>query len=238
MSEASARTAQSAAPPVVVEPLADTDASADLERLSGAIEAIFLTTDKPISESRLAEALDLGPGGAEAARCAIAALNEAYAGSGRVFRIERVAGGWRMTTTAEVAPFLAKFHQRRASTRLTRAAIETLAIIAYRQPIARSQLEAIRGVACGEVLRSLLERDLIAIVGRAEELGRPMLYGVTRRFLEVFGLSSVKDLPVVEDASEAISEAMEQPAPTPAGEDSLAADEVATDDGDAQEAQA
>jgi segregation and condensation protein B len=83
--------------------------------------------------------------------------------------------------------------------RLTPAALETLAIVAYRQPLLRADLEAIRGVACGEVLRGLLDRRLIRIVGRAEELGRPMLYGTTKEFLEVFGLASLKDLPQAKD---------------------------------------
>lgn len=83
--------------------------------------------------------------------------------------------------------------------RLTPAALETLAIIAYRQPVLRADLEAIRGVACGEVLRGLLERRLVRIVGRAEELGRPMLYGTTKEFLQIFGLGSLKDLPKSED---------------------------------------
>ena len=84
------------------------------------------------------------------------------------------------------------------ASRLSRPAIETLAIIAYKQPITRAKLEAIRGVGCGEVLKSLLERRLIAVTGRAEELGRPMLYGTTRQFLDAFGIRSVKDLPSVE----------------------------------------
>src|SRR5690606_7991210 len=93
------------------------------------------------------------------------------------------------------ASALAAFHRSRSTGRLSRAAIETLAIIAYRQPITRAELEAIRGVACGEVLRSLLERRMIQIAGRAEEVGRPMLYGTTRQFLDTFGLASLKDLP-------------------------------------------
>jgi|GEM_PF-1142177 len=179
---------------------AATMGDAALGHLASAVEAILLTTDKATPDSRIADALELGPGGAAVVRSAIESLNEQYARTNRAFRIEKVAGGWRVATTASVAPQLAAFHQRRASTRLSRAAIETLAIIAYRQPIARAQLEAIRGVACGEVLRTLLERDLAAIVGRAEELGRPMLYGTTRLFLEVFGLSSLKDLPTVDGA--------------------------------------
>jgi segregation and condensation protein B len=89
-------------------------------------------------------------------------------------------------------------HAERQQARLSQAALETLSIIAYRQPVMRAEIEAIRGVACGEVLRHLLERRLIKIAGRAEELGRPMLYGTTHEFLKVFGLASLEDLPAVE----------------------------------------
>jgi segregation and condensation protein B len=126
---------------------------------------------------------------------AVASLNEVYASSGRVFRIEQVAGGYRVMTLPDFAPILAAFHKSRNSSRLSRAAVETLAIIAYRQPMTRAHLEAIRGVSCGEVLRSLMERKMVTIKGRAEELGRPILYGTTREFLDAFGLASLKDLP-------------------------------------------
>ena len=126
---------------------------------------------------------------------AIAELNRQYEGTGRAFRIESVAGGYRVMTLPALAPVLAAFHKTRASSRLSRAAVETLAVIAYKQPITRSHLEAIRGVSCGEVLRSLLDRRLITIKGRAEELGRPILYGTTKEFLDAFGLASLKDLP-------------------------------------------
>lgn len=126
---------------------------------------------------------------------AIAELNRAYEATGRSFRIETVAGGYRIMTLPAFAPVLAAFHKARASARLSRAAIETLAIIAYKQPITRATLEAIRGVSCGEVLRSLMERRLVVIKGRAEELGRPILYGTSKEFLDAFGLSSLKDLP-------------------------------------------
>ena len=95
----------------------------------------------------------------------------------------------------EFGSVVAAFDRNRQSTKLSRASIETLSIIAYRQPITRAQIEAIRGVACGEVLRSLLDRKLIVIKGRAEEIGRPMLYGTTAQFLELFGLASLRDLP-------------------------------------------
>ncbi|MBY0261687.1 MAG: SMC-Scp complex subunit ScpB, partial [Phycisphaerales bacterium] len=115
------------------------------------------------------------------------------------FRIERIAGGYRVMTLPAFGPVLEAYHGKRERHALSRAAIETLAIIAYKQPITRAALESIRGVACGEVLRSLMERRLVTIVGRAEEVGRPMLYGTSKAFLETFGLASVKDLPSVDD---------------------------------------
>lgn len=174
------------------------------ERLPGAIEAILLTLDKAVTAGRLAEALGLGveDNPTASVREAVDSLNEEYERSGRSFRIEKVAGGYRVMTLPEFADAVAAFQATRASAKLSRAAIETLAITAYRQPMTRAELEAIRGVACGEVLRTLLEKRLVSIVGRAEEPGRPMLYGTSKRFLELFGLSSVKDLPKVTDLSE------------------------------------
>jgi segregation and condensation protein B len=200
------------------------------EQLATSIEAILITSDRPVPSQRLAEALGLAqppgsdkapesdkaaegetpapkprrrgkrrdPGESDPAdliEAAIELLNGQYAASGRCFRIESVAGGYRVMTLPEMAPVLAAFHKARASNRLSRAAVETLAIIAYKQPLTRAHLESIRGVACGEVLRSLMERRMITIKGRAEELGRPMLYGTTKEFLDAFGLASLKDLP-------------------------------------------
>ncbi len=139
----------------------------------------------------------------EAVLAAVEALNQQYEETGRSFRIERVAGGLRVVTLNEFAASLEAFNTTESSSRLSRPAIETLAIIAYRQPVARAQIESIRGVACGEVLRSLLERRLIAVVGRAEELGRPLLYGTTKQFLQAFGLGSIQDLPEREERSPA-----------------------------------
>ncbi len=126
-------------------------------------------------------------------------LNKHYEETGRAFRIQAIAGGYRLMTLPKFAPVLEAYHGKRERHGVSRAALETLAIIAYKQPITRAGLESIRGVACGEVLRSLIERRLITIVGRAEELGRPMLYGTTKAFLETFGLASVKDLPTAAD---------------------------------------
>ena len=168
--------------------------------LAPAIEAVLLTLERPISAPRLAEALHLAsertPGPSLVER-AIKDLNEQYARNGRSFRIEKVAGGYRVMTLPQFAPVIDAFHASRTRTRLSRAAVETLAVVAYRQPITRADLEAIRGVSCGDVLRSLIERRLVTITGRAEELDRPMLYGTTKIFLDLFGLGSTRDLPPV-----------------------------------------
>lgn len=132
-------------------------------------------------------------------REAIDTLNQQYAATNRTFRIESVAGGRQMLTIAAYGAILSRLKGQRAQTRLSQAALETLAIIAYRQPMLRAQLEAIRGVACGEVLKSLMERRLVKIVGRAEEVGRPMLYGTTPEFLRVFGIANISDLPQAKD---------------------------------------
>lgn len=180
-----------------------------------AIEAILVSTDKPVTAARLGEALAILDGHsadpantdaspdtraqAKRVRLAIEKLNSEYEQTGRAFRVESLAGGYRLMTTPATGHVLKAFHGARERASLSRAALESLAIIAYKQPLTRARLEAIRGVACGEILRSLTERRLVTIVGRADELGRPLLYGTTRAFLEAFGLSSVKDLPTVEE---------------------------------------
>ena len=165
------------------------------------IEAALMTTDRPLPAAKLSELL--GKTGTKAINKTIEQLNGEYEQTGRTFRIEQVAGGWQILTLPKYADILATLHKSRQQSRLSPAALETLAIIAYKQPILRADIESIRGVACGEVLRSLLERHLIKIVGRAEELGRPMLYGTTKIFLEVFGLSGLGDLPKTEAEGEA-----------------------------------
>lgn len=158
-----------------------------------ALEALLLTTHHPLTAGRIGELLDLPS--TKPIRKAIKQLNEAYATSGRSFRVEQVAGGFQILTLPQFGELLKRFHQKEVDAKLTKAAIETLAIIAYKQPILRADVESIRGVACGETIRSLMEKHLVKIAGRAEEPGRPILYGTTRRFLELFGLNSVKDLP-------------------------------------------
>lgn len=168
--------------------------------IDGMIEAVLLTSGRPTSAGAIAQALANAGTAATAAdvEASVERLNASFDATGRAARIERVAGGFRIMTRSEHAPVLASIRQQQVQGRLSRAAVETLAIIAYKQPITRADLESIRGVACGEVLRSLMDRRLAAIVGRAEEPGRPMLYGTTREFLDQFGLGSIKDLPPAE----------------------------------------
>lgn len=157
------------------------------------LEALLLGTHHPLTAGRLAELLDLDS--TKPLRKAVKDLNEQYQAGGRSFRVEQVAGGYQILTLPEFGDALKKLHQKEADAKLTKAALETLAIVAYKQPILRADVEAIRGCACGETIRSLMEKHLVKIAGRAEEPGRPILYGTTKRFLELFGLNSLKDLP-------------------------------------------
>jgi segregation and condensation protein B len=177
---------------------ADESDGAELPAVNlASLEALLFSTHHPLTAGRLAELLDLDT--TKPIRRAIKQLNESYQSSGRSFRVEQVAGGFQLLTLPEHGELLKKLHQREIDAKLTKAALETLAIIAYKQPILRADVEAIRGVQCGETIRSLMEKHLVKIAGRAEEPGRPILYGTTKRFLELFGLNSVKDLPQPEN---------------------------------------
>jgi len=183
--------------------------------LAGRVEVILITSDKPLSAGRIADLLGIetGPAALREVEAVIASLNDQYTASGRAFRIERVAGGYRMMTLPAYGAVMRRAREVSASGKLSQAALETLAIVAYRQPITRADVETIRGVACGEVLRTLLDRRLIRIAGRAEEVGRPMLYGTTREFLEAFGLASLSDLPQASDLKGVVPPAAPSPAP-------------------------
>ncbi|MBO6514821.1 MAG: SMC-Scp complex subunit ScpB [Phycisphaerales bacterium] len=169
-----------------------------------AIEALLMTADRPIKAQAIIDPINLlessdDPITPQSLDIAIDALNVDYSASGRSFRIERVAAGYRIMTLSDYAPVVAAMHRSRAGTRLTRTQLETLSIIAYRQPVTRAELENIRGVACGDIVRALMDRQLVKITGRAEVLGRPMLYGTTPKFLDTFGLANLKDLPKPEE---------------------------------------
>ena len=183
------------------------------DAVSRQVEAALMTTDRPISPAKLAELVssEQAKVTGKAISDAVERLNAAYEATGRTFRIEQLAGGLQIMTLPEYEAVLASLHKSRQQARLSPAAMETLAIVAYKQPILRAEIEAVRGVACGEVLRSLMERHMVKIVGRAEELGRPMLYGTTKAFLEVFGLKSLKDLPKAEEFAAKVAQSPAEP---------------------------
>ena len=167
------------------------------------VEALILGSAEPIPAARLAEIIPyLKPAKAKEL---VAELNADYVAQDRSFEICEVAGGYRVRTLAEFAPYLQQTQKNRPL-RLSQAALETLAIIAYRQPVTRSELENIRGVDAGAVVRSLIERKLVRIAGHREVPGRPMLYATTRRFLEVFELNKLEELPTLRDLQELFPE--------------------------------
>ncbi len=182
----------SAVPPVTPPAESDRSANSDVSAES-IVEAVLFATETPLPAPKIADIA--GSGNAKDVKKHIAALNETYAQRGAAFRIEEIAGGFQMLTLPIYNDRLSKMLQVRRETRLSQAALETLAIVAYKQPILRADVEAIRGVAAGEVLNRLRELNLVKIVGRAEEIGRPLLYGTTKKFLDVFGLGSLDDLP-------------------------------------------
>jgi len=162
------------------------------------VEAILFSSDTPIPPSRVAQLL--GKGDAEDVKQWVDSLNERYSRIGASFRIETIARGLQLLTLPVFNDWIAKLRASRSDTRMSTAALETLAIVAYKQPVLRAEIEAIRGVAVGDMLVRLREMNLVRIAGRAEEIGRPLLYGTTPKFLEVFGLGSLADLPKLEGA--------------------------------------
>jgi segregation and condensation protein B len=164
--------------------------------LESVIEAVLFASDESLSAERLAKITETT---VHQVKQHIESLNEKYTANKNAFRIETIAGGYQMLTVGAYNIWLKKLLRDRSDSKLTPAALETLAIIAYKQPVIRADIEAIRGVAAGEMIRGLMYKGLVKIVGRAEVLGRPMLYGTTKKFLETFGLNSLKDLPKSEE---------------------------------------
>ncbi len=160
------------------------------------VEAALLAADEPLNARRLAAVAGLADG--TEARRQVRRLQALYDRDGTAFQVQELAGGFQLLTRPEYHPWLLRLRRTGAELRLSPPARETLAIVAYRQPIMRANIEAIRGVHCGEILRLLMEKGLIRIAGRDDSLGRPVLYGTTKKFLQVFGLKSLRDLPLVE----------------------------------------
>jgi len=172
-----------------------TEEQTDLS-VESVVEAVLFASDEPLTAERLANIVESR---VKQIRQHIKSLNEKYQANKNTFRIKQVAGGYQMMTLSPYNYWLKKLLRARSDSKLSPAALETLAIIAYKQPVIRADVEAIRGVAVGEIIRGLMYKGLVKIVGRAEVLGRPMLYGTTKKFLEIFGLNTLKDLPKVEE---------------------------------------
>ncbi|MCA9099650.1 MAG: SMC-Scp complex subunit ScpB, partial [Planctomycetales bacterium] len=160
------------------------------------VEAVLLVAREPLTSRKLAQLANLADG--TEARTLVRQLNNVLTADRSAYRVEEVAGGYQLLTRPEFARWLRQLQQRPDETRLSAPALETLSVVAYRQPALRAEVEAIRGVQCGEMLRQLMERDMVRIVGRSDELGRPFLYGTTKRFLQVFGLRHLDELPRAE----------------------------------------
>lgn len=163
------------------------------------IEGLLFASHDPLSLEKihsLVEGVDKS-----ALRTWIQELGKEYQEQDRAFRLVEVAGGYQLRTLPELAPWVRKL-RRQGPTRLSQASMETLAVIAYRQPVTRAEVEYIRGVDCGAVVRGLMEKGLIKILGRKDGPGRPLLYGTSKKFLEIFGLKDLSSLPALSELEE------------------------------------
>lgn len=161
------------------------------------LEAILFAADGPLTIDQIKIAVP--EAACDEILTTLDTMREVYQTEGRGWRLDTVAGGWQLLSHPEMYAYVERFLEGKRRARLSRAALETLAVVSYRQPITRGELEDIRGVDCGAVLHTLIERDLVRISGRAPTIGRPLFYGTTERFLEHFGLASLSDLPRLEE---------------------------------------
>jgi segregation and condensation protein B len=157
------------------------------------LEAVLFLSREPLSPRKLAQLANLTDG--TEARTLLGSLRKRYDERGCAFQVVQVAGGYQLLSRPEFASWLRPRAPQATTICLSPPALETLAVVAYRQPVLRAEVEAIRGVSCGEILRQLMDRDLLRIVGRSEDLGRPLWYGTTKRFLQEFGLCNLDQLP-------------------------------------------
>lgn len=177
-------------------PSTDAPNTADVEKDETAyLEAVLFLAREPLPTRRLAQLAGLPEG--TRIRSLLQKLNERYDKQQTAFCIVEVAGGYQLRTRPEFAPWLVRIQEVPVAVRLSQPAMETLAVIAYRQPVHRAEIERLRGVQCSDLIRQLLDRDLVKIMGRSEELGRPFLYGTTKLFLQIFGLGSLRELPTL-----------------------------------------
>ena len=178
--------------------------------ITQAVEALIFASDRPIPRDRVADVIDevngLIGGNNKLIDESVAALNTCYKEEGRAFRIEKWAGGYRMATISEVAPYLKSHFREEKTDRLSRSLMEALAVVAYRQPVTRPEVDFVRGVNSDYALRKLLDLGLVDVVGRSDSVGRPLVYGTTAAFLEQFGLSTLEDLPTLREIEELLDD--------------------------------
>ena len=167
-----------------------------LDQLARQIEALLVATDEPLTLERICEITGCGT---ESAEQAVQRINSELSAAGHAMEVASLAGGYRIVTDPNLGDVVSQLFEGRRQSRLSRAALESLAVIAYRQPVTRAQVEAVRGVNSDSAVRTLLERGLIRITGRPEKPGRPLLYGTTDLFLEYFGLGALEHLPRMEE---------------------------------------
>lgn len=184
-----------------------------MENLKSIVEAVIFASDIPLSLKQLKEIInepnimfikngDQSKISEQDIKNAIDELNQEYAERGSSFRIIEIAEGYQFATLPEFAKWVGKLFKERVKRKLSQPALETLAIIAYKQPISKPEIEAIRGVNVDHIIKTLLEKKLITIVGRADTIGRPLLYGTTKEFLKYFGLKSLSNLPKPKEIEE------------------------------------
>ncbi len=164
------------------------------------VEALLVASEEPVTQSRLNECLDQGHH--VDLKETVDYLNDQYENAGNSFFIKGVAGGYQLVTRKDFEGYIRRYLNRSGRIRLSYAALETLAIIAYKQPVSRPEIDSVRGVNSEGVISTLLERDLITVQGRSETPGRPLLYGITQEFLRYFGLNSTSDLPRLKELEE------------------------------------
>ena len=182
-----------------------------LERgLQRVVEALVFAAETPVEPDEIADIYASVTGedrpSVRLIQEAVDRLNNMYEETQRTFRIESWAGGFRMATVASVAPFLKSYFNKEQEQRLSRSLMETLSIVAYKQPVTKPEVDFVRGVDSGYAVHKLLEKGLVEIVGRGDSLGRPLLYGTTPLFLEQFGLSSMDDLPDLREIEEILDD--------------------------------
>ena len=172
------------------------------------IEALLLTAVSPVTPARLAAQFP-GVSGRDI-RAAIGELNRHYQTTGHAFEIIEVAGGYQLANRPEYGARVRRFHRERKQVSLSQAALETLSIVAFKQPVTRVEVDSVRGVSSAGVLHTLMDLDLVRMVGRSEGIGKPMLFGTTREFLVLFGLKSLGDLPQPKELAELLAESGHQ----------------------------